>query len=38
MIHGQLYVTSEANAYQFDVPDAPVAIDVFDLDDFGLDG
>jgi hypothetical protein len=37
VIGDHLYVTSEASAYQFDVPGAPVAIDVFDLDDFGLD-
>ena len=37
VIGNQLYVTSEASAYQFDVPDAPVAIDVFDVSDFGLD-
>ena len=37
VIGDQLYVTSEASAYQFDVPDAPVAIDVFDLGDFGLE-
>jgi hypothetical protein len=37
VIDGQLYVTSEASAYQFDVPAAPVAVDVFDVTDFGLD-
>ena len=37
VIGDQLYVTSEASAYQFDVPDAPLAIDVFDVSDFGLE-
>lgn len=37
VIGDKLYITSEASSYQFDVPDAPESIDVFDLDDFDLD-
>ena len=37
VIGDQLYVTSEATATSSTCPDALVAIDVFDIRDFGLD-